>query len=71
MNHYNRFIRPKAVKCISLDGEVLGIFPNAQDAGSQMGVCPRNILQVANKSPYNEKGFTRKQAGGYIWEFVN
>lgn len=71
MNHYNRFIKPKAVKCISLDGEVLGIFPNAQDAGSQMDVCPRNILQVAGKSPYNKKGSIRKQAGGYIWEFVN
>ena len=33
------------------------------------GVCQRNILQVANKEPYNDKGFIRKQAGGYIWRF--
>lgn len=31
----------------------------------------RNIKQVANQEPYNDKGFTRKQAGGYIWRNVD
>lgn len=33
------------------------------------GICQRNILQVANKEPYNSKGSIRKQAGGYVWKF--
>ena len=33
------------------------------------GICGRNILQVANKEPYNSKGSVRKQAGGYVWKF--
>lgn len=31
----------------------------------------RNIKQLANQEPYNDKGFTRKQAGGYIWRNVD
>lgn len=33
-------------------------------------VCQRNILQVANKEPYNKNGKIRKQAGGFIWKFA-
>ena len=33
------------------------------------GICSRNILQVANKEPFNKKGNIRKSAGGYIWKF--
>jgi hypothetical protein len=35
----------------------------------ETGICARNILQVANKTPYNTKGKTRSMAGGYIWVF--
>lgn len=53
----------------SLDGEFINSFCNAADAYRDTGICQRNILQVANKEPYNKKGSIRKQAGGYIWRF--
>ena len=53
----------------SLDGEFINSYTNAADAYRDTGVCQRNILQVANKEPYNDKGSVRKQAGGYIWRF--
>lgn len=51
------------------DGELVEWFLNCQDAQKKTGVCARNILQVANKTPYNSDGLYRKQAGGYIWKF--
>lgn len=53
----------------SLDGEYINKFDNACEASRATGVCGRNILQVANKTPFNKKGGIRKQAGGYIWKF--
>ena len=53
----------------SLDGEFINSYTNAADAYRDTGVCQRNILQVANKTPFNNKGSVRKQAGGYIWRF--
>lgn len=53
----------------SLDGEYINRFDNACEASRTTGVCGRNILQVANKTPFNNKGGTRKQAGGFIWRF--
>ena len=53
----------------TLNGEFLNRFKNAKDAERKTGVCSRNILQVANKTPFNNKGGTRKQAGGYSWIF--
>lgn len=54
-----------------LDGTFIAEYETARDAYFETGVCARNILQVANQTPYNDKGFTRKQAGGYIWKFAN
>lgn len=54
---------------ISLDGEFINSYSNAADAYRDTGVCQRNILQVASKTPFNDKGSIRKQAGGYIWRF--
>ena len=72
MNNYNRFIRPRSIGMYSIQtGELLGVFPNAQEAMRATGVCARNILQVAEKTPYNNKGFYRKQAGGFRWQFVD
>ena len=53
----------------SLNGEFINSYRNAMEASRNTGVCGRNILQVANKEPYNSKGSVRKQAGGYVWKF--
>lgn len=53
----------------SLDGEFINSYYCATEASRVTGVCTRNILQVANKEPFNSKGDVRKQAGGYIWKF--
>ena len=71
MNNYNICIRPRKIVMKDLEGNVLMVFNNAKDASRKTGVCGRNILQVASKVPYNKAGAVRKQAGGYIWEFVN
>lgn len=71
MINYNKNIRPKKVAQYSLDGSLLGVYNNAKDASRCTNVCSRNILQVAGGEPYNSRGLTRKQAGGYIWKFVN
>lgn len=53
----------------SLDGKYLASYHNATEAGRATGVCARNILQVARKTPFNKNGDFRKQAGGYIWKY--
>lgn len=53
----------------SLDGEFINSYYCAAEASRVTGVCARNILQVANKEPFNSSGSIRKQAGGYIWKF--
>lgn len=52
-----------------LDGFFIAEFANSVIAEEMTGICQRNILQVANKEPYNSKGSIRKQAGGYVWKF--
>lgn len=71
MNYYNKYIRPKKIAQYTLDGVYISTFNNGQEASDNTGVCQRNILQVAAKTPYNAKGYTRKQAGGYIWKFAD
>lgn len=71
MIFYNKYIKTKRIYQIDLEGNTLNVFANAADASNATGVCKRNILQVANKEPYNKKGNTRKQAGGYVWKFVD
>lgn len=53
------------------DGYFVAEYANAKIAEKYTGVCSRNILQVANKETFNEKGAIRKQAGGYVWRFGN
>lgn len=53
----------------TLNGELVGKYYNSMDAYRETGVCQRNILQVANKEPFNSKGSVRKQAGGFVWKF--
>lgn len=67
-NPKDRFPKGKILQ-YTLDGKLVGEYCNSMDAHRETGVCQRNILQVANKEPYNEKGNIRKQAGGYIWKF--
>lgn len=69
MNYYNTDLRPKKIIQYSLDMEFVAEFKNCSEASRETGVCARNILQVANKTPFNKKGGVRKQAGGYIWKF--
>lgn len=64
----SRFPKGKILQ-YTLDGKLVGKYCNSMDAHKETGVCQRNILQVANREPYNEKGNIRKQAGGYIWRF--
>lgn len=60
----------KEVEQYTLEGVFIARFVSAKDAYRKTGVCARNILQVANKEPYNDKGFIRKQAGGYVWKLA-
>lgn len=69
--NYNKCVKPKKIKQYDLKGTLIEIYDNAKDASLATGVCQRNILQVANREPYNDKGSIRKQAGGFIWEVVN
>lgn len=68
MIHYNKVVRPIPVKQLTMDGKILKIYPNCKEAGRKTGVCYRNIYGVASKEEY-KPGLTRKQAGGFIWEF--
>lgn len=70
MIFYNKYIKTKRIVQLDLKGNVLNVFANGAEASNAVGVCARNILQVANKEPYNQKGSVRKQAGGYIWRFA-
>lgn len=69
MIFYNKYKRPKRVKQYSIRGCFIAEYMNCKEAGKATGICSRNILQVANKTPFNSKGDIRKQAGGYIWRF--
>lgn len=67
--HYNKYVKTKKIIQCDLNGNYIATFNNGAEASIATGVCQRNILQVANKEPYNKKGSIRKQAGGYIWKF--
>ena len=70
MIFYNKYIKTKSIAQLDFKGNILNVFANAVEASNITGVCSRNILQVANKEPYNKKGNIRKQAGGYLWKFA-
>lgn len=71
MVNRNIYEKPRRIQQYTLDGYFIAEYANAQIAGSYTGVCARNILQVASKTPFNSKGAIRKQAGGFIWKFVD
>lgn len=68
MNLYNQIIKPNPVKQLSLSGDLIRVFRNCVEAGKATGVCTRNIHYVAARTEY-KPGLTRKQAGGYRWEY--
>lgn len=70
MNYYNRYVRPQKIAQYDKEGVLLAVYANAKDASDATGVCQRNILQVANKTPYHKDGRYRKQAGGFIWRIA-
>lgn len=69
MVKYNTEIRPKTIYQFTLNGDFVAKYKNAKDANRVTKVCERNILQVASKTPFNNAGKVRKQAGGFIWKF--
>ena len=56
----------KPVEQYDLEGNFIAEYMNCKEASRITGVCHRNIVQVAYRTPYKE-GMYRKQAGGYIW----
>ena len=71
MNEYNKYVRPRHIRQYDLEGHFIAEYANSKIASELTGVCARNILQVANKKPFNSKGSVRKQAGGYVWKFAD
>ena len=71
LNDYNRYQRPKRIRQYTLDGKFLAEYVNGEVASVMTGICHRNILQVASRTPFNSKGNIRKQAGGYVWKFAD
>lgn len=69
MVYYNKFDRPKRIAQIDRNGTVVAVYGSARMAQVSTGVCSRNILQVANRTPFNREGKTRRTAGGYSWRF--
>lgn len=72
INHlidYNKYKKSKRIVQFDKKGDYMAIYPNAKMAEKITGICSRNILQVANREPFNSKGNIRKSAGGYIWRF--
>lgn len=61
--YYSKYKRPRRIVQMTIDGIVLGIYPNARAAENATGACANNILAVANKKP------SRKTAGGFVWRF--
>lgn len=71
LNDYNRYKKTKKIRQFTMDGVFLAEYVNGEIASRMTGICQRNILQVASKTPFNSKGSVRKQAGGYVWKFSN
>lgn len=69
LKNYNQYLKTKRVVQYDKDDNFMAIYPSAAMAERITGVCSRNILQVANKIPFNSKGSLRKSAGGYKWKF--
>lgn len=67
--NFNKYIKPKKIYQYDLNNNLIKVYSNAKEASKLTGICSRNILQVANKTSFNNKGNYRKQAGGYIWKF--
>ena len=69
LKNYNQYLKTKRVVQYDKNDNFMAIYPSAAMAERITGVCSRNILQVANKIPFNSKGALRKSAGGYKWKF--
>ena len=65
---FNKIEKTVPVFQISKDGEIIGRFSSGAEASRKTGICGRNIMQVANHTPF-KPGHERKTAGGYIWRF--
>lgn len=70
MNRYNQIERPRLIAQFSLEGDFIACYINSVVASKATGVCSRNITQVASEDEYRP-GLTRKQAGGFIWKYLD
>ncbi len=68
-NRHNKSAKVTPVVQRNMRGDVISIYPNITEASQETGICGRNIQQVASQEEY-KPGKTRKQAGGYKWEFL-
>lgn len=55
--------RSTAVKCLDMDGKLVGVFPNILAASKATGANDRHISCVCREK--------RNQTGGYRWEYVD
>lgn len=69
--NYNKKEKPVPIRQYTKDGDYIAEYANSEIASRITGICRRNILQVASRTPFNSKGSVRKQAGGYVWKFAN
>ena len=67
--YYTKYKRHRRVVQMSIDGIVLGIYPNAKAAQMSTGVSSQNILAVAGQKTYGKNQSKRKTAGGFVWRF--
>lgn len=67
--HRNKYEIQRKVEQYTLFGEYVATYVNASVAGQYTGTNPRDILYVANKTPFNDKGDYRLQSNGFIWIF--
>ena len=53
--------RARMVSCYDLDGNLIEVFKNTNEASEKTGTCQRNIVHCCNKAKY------RKTANGFRW----
>lgn len=71
MNNYNKYKKTRRIRQYTKDGHFIAEYVNGAVASRLSGVCERNILQVAGKTPFNDAGNYRKTAGGYKWVYAD
>jgi hypothetical protein len=58
----------RKIHMINLEGEILGIFENAEEASNKYKISKQLINRCANRNEKEE--YEKESYGGYIWEYV-